>query len=77
MMSTRCCVGELNLYILHLKLLLHCMLTNWNSNKKLKKINQMGISNMPDKDLKEIMLKMGWRKQWNNSVKPSIKRQKM
>ena len=32
-MNTGCCIAMLNHYILHLKLVLHCMLTNWNLKK--------------------------------------------
>lgn len=32
-MSTGCCMEVLNHYIVHLKLMLHCMLTDWNLNK--------------------------------------------
>ena len=35
-MSTRCCMEVLNHYIVHLKLILNYMLTNWNLNKILK-----------------------------------------
>lgn len=36
-MSTRWCMEVWNYYILHMELILHCMLTNWNLNKNLKK----------------------------------------
>ena len=36
-MGTECCMAVLNHYIVYLKLILHCMLTNWNLNKNLKK----------------------------------------
>ena len=36
-MSIGYCTEVLNLYIVHLKLILHCMLTNWNQNKNLEK----------------------------------------
>ena len=32
-----CCMEVLNHYIVHLKLTLHCMLTNWNLNKNFFK----------------------------------------
>ena len=35
--STKCCMKVLNHYIVHLKLILHYMLTNWNLNKNLTK----------------------------------------
>ena len=38
-MSTRWCMEVLNHYIVHWKLILHCMLTDWNKNKKLKSQN--------------------------------------
>ena len=33
LMSTGCCMGVLNHFIVHLRLVLHCMLANWNLNK--------------------------------------------
>jgi len=37
-MSTGCCMEVLNHCIVHLKLIVHCMLTSWNLNKNLEKI---------------------------------------
>ena len=37
MMSNEFCMEVLNDYIVHLKLILHFMLTYWNLNKNLKK----------------------------------------
>ena len=37
-MSTRCCMDVLNHCIVHLKVRLHAMLTNWNLNKNLKNV---------------------------------------
>ena len=36
MMTTGFCMDMLNHYVVHLKLILHCVLTNWNLNKNLK-----------------------------------------
>ena len=35
-MSTEYCMEVLNHYIVHLKLTLYCILTNWNLNKSLE-----------------------------------------
>ena len=37
-MNTRCCWNRSveSLYTVHLKLILHCLLTNWNLNKNIK-----------------------------------------
>ena len=40
MMSTWCHSEVLHHYTVHLKLMLHCMLTNWNLSKNLKKIKK-------------------------------------
>lgn len=38
MISNGCYMEVLNHYIIHLKLLLYCMFTNWNLNKNFKKL---------------------------------------
>ena len=40
-MSTQWYMEVLNHCIVHLKLIIHCMLTNWNLSKNLKKIHKM------------------------------------
>ena len=46
-MSTRCCMEVLNHYIVHLKLILHCIITNWNLNNNLKKSPQAILDVQP------------------------------
>ena len=53
-MSTGQCMEVWNHYIVHLKLILHYKLTNWNLNKNLKKESEKRIQHR-DSHLNSIL----------------------